>query len=184
MTIYLQIALQQIYAMKQLPVRYLLPALFLTLHCSKKADIIITDDILMLTTPAIGLETEACTDFSASRSLSVTPQNTQRVAWSEGKALSGDTLKIIRLEVLRDTGSVAKFTMTLRPIAGAPSEIQCMKGFGCDGKWVNFPWKSPEGNFLNHTVHKFKVVPQGVSDFTIENYNTGETLVVKVNPPL
>lgn len=170
--------------MQQLPIALSLFCLLLFSNCSKKSDFIITDDILMLTVPAVGVEAEACTDFASSRSLSIAPQSAQTVSWSEGKTLSGDTLKIMRLEILRDTGSVAKFTMTLRPLSGTPSEIQCMKSFGCEGKWETFPWKSPEGNFLNHTVHKFKVIPNGISNFSIENNNTGETLRVLVNPPL
>jgi hypothetical protein len=154
-------------------------------NCDPKGDlIIITDDVLMLTVPAPGLEAEACDDFASSRAFDLPASNTRTVNWSEAKSLANDTLKIIRLEILSDTGSVVKFTMTLRPLSGKPSEIQCMKGFGCTGVWESFPWVVPGQNLLDQTVYKFKVVPTGVDAFNFENYNTDKSLTVRVNPPI
>lgn len=152
--------------------------------CDPNESIIITDDILMLTVPAPGLELEACDDFASSRSFDLPAANNRTVQWSEAKSLVNDTLKIIRLDIVSDTGSVAQFTMTLRPLSGKPSEIQCMKGFGCTGVWESFPWVVPGQNLLDQTVLKFKVVPKGVDAFTIENYNTNKTFMVRVNPPI
>lgn len=146
--------------------------------------IIVTDDVLMLTVPATGLELAACDDFASSRSIDLPASNTRTVNWSEARSLANDTLKIIRLEFLSDTGSVAKFTMTLRPLSGKPSEIQCMKGFGCTGTWESFPWVVPGENYLDQTVFKFKVKPVGSSAFTVENYNTDKALTVRVNPDI
>ncbi len=146
---------------------------------------IITDDIIMLTRPATGLETFACANFAASRSTPISTKDSISVSWSEAKVLANDSIKIVRLEFLSDTGSLVKFTMTLRPLSGRPSEIQCMKGFGCATQaWENFPWKSPAGNFLDQTQHQFRVFPRGVGRFTIENYNSNRTLTVRVNPPI
>ncbi len=153
-------------------------------NCGKGDTIIVTDDVLMLTIPAPGLESEACKDFAASRSINLPATNTQSVSWNEAKSLANDTLKIIRLEIQSDTGTVAQFTMTLRPRTDKPSEIQCMKGFGCTGPWEHFPWIAPGENFLDQTVFKFRVKPVGTSSFTIENYNTDKALMVKVNPPI
>lgn len=153
-------------------------------NCDTKGDpIIITDDVLMLTRVAAGLETEACEDFASDRSFSLPSSSTQSVNWSEGKSLANDTIKIIRLEIQRDTGSVVKFTMTLRPLTDRPSEIQCMKGFGCVPPWVTFDWIVPGENFLDQTVFKFKIKPVGIGSFTIENYNSNLPLIVRVNPP-
>lgn len=155
------------------------------LSCDSKNDvIIITDDVLMLTVPAAGLESLACADFTSSRSVSLPATQTKSVSWTEAKSLANDTLKIIRLEMLNDTGIVAQFTMTLRPLNGKPSEIQCMKGFGCSGTWVHFPWVVPGENFLDQTEFKFKVKPAGVESFTVENYNTDKALTMRVNPPI
>lgn len=151
---------------------------------TKGTDIIITDDVLMLTVPASGLESIACNDFATSRSISLPANKTQSISWDDAKSLANDTLKIIRLEMLTDTGSVAQFTMTLRPLNGKPSEIQCMKGFGCTGTWEHFPWVVPGENFLDQTVFKFKVIPVGVESFTVENYNTNKSLTLRVNPPI
>jgi len=154
-------------------------------NCDPKGgDIIITDDVLMLSIPAPGLESAACADFASNRSISLPASNIQSISWSEAKSLANDTLKIIRLEVLSDTGSVAKFTMTLRPLSGRPSEIQCMKGFGCTGTWEHFPWIAPGQNFLDQTVFKFKVKPVGIGSFTVENYNADKALTVRVNPAI
>ncbi len=154
-------------------------------NCDSKDDsIIITDDVLMLARVATGLESIACTDFASSRTIELPATGTQSVNWSEAKSLPNDTLKIIRLEILSDTGSVAKFTMTLRPLIGTPSEIQCMKGFGCNGAWELFDWIAPGQNFLDQTIFKFKVKPIDIERFTIENYNTDKALVVLVNPPI
>ena len=154
-------------------------------NCSKKNDtIIVTDDVLMLTVPASGIESLACENFASNRSFDLPATNTRSVNWSEAKSLANDTLKIIRLEILSDTGAVAQFTMTLRPLSGKPSEIQCMKGFGCNGAWVNFPWVVPGQNFLDQTVFKFKVRPVGTESFTVENYNTDKQLTVRVNPAI
>ncbi|MBC7776310.1 MAG: hypothetical protein H7246_12820, partial [Phycisphaerae bacterium] len=146
-------------------------------NCGPKDDtIIVNDDILMLTAPASGLESVACDNFASNRSFDIPASNTRSVNWSEAKSLPSDTIKIIRLEILSDTGSVAKFTMTLRPLSNKPSEIQCMKGFGCTPPWVNFPWIVPGQNILDQTVFKFKVKPAGLGSFTIENYNTDKAL--------
>lgn len=153
-------------------------------NCGKGDTIIVTDDVLMLTVPAAGLETEACEDFAANRSFILPSTNTKSVLWNEAKSLTNDTLKIIRLEVLSDTGSVAQFTMTLRKRSDKPSEIQCMKGFGCTGPWEHFPWVAPGENFLDQTVFKFRVKPVDTNSFTIENYNTDKVLTVNVNPPI
>lgn len=153
--------------------------------CDKNGGmIIITDDVLMLTTPAVGLEMEACDDFVSNRSLQIAGNQAGTVLWSEAKSLPNDTLKIIRLEFLSDAGSVVQFTMTLRLLSGKPAEIQCMKGFGCTGTWENFPWVVPGANFLDQTEFKFRVKPVGIDRFTIENYNADKTLTVKVNPPI
>ncbi len=154
-------------------------------HCTQVKDtIIVTDDVLMLTRPAVGLEPVACTDFPMNHSFSLAASDTESISWSEAKSLANDTLKIIRLEILSDTGSVARFTMTLRPLSGKPSEIQCMKGFGCTGTWEHFPWVVPGENLLDQTVFKFKVKPEGIEHFTIENYNADKALMVRVNPPI
>lgn len=171
---------------KKHPLFLLAVVLLLSLqNCDKTGDpIIITDDVLMLTVPATGLEPEACTAFPSQRSFGIPASTNRSVQWDEGKSLTNDTIKIIRLEVLSDTGSVAKFTMTLRPLNDKPSEIQCMKGFGCTGAWEHFPWVAPGGAFLDQTVFKFRVRPVGKSSFTIENYNTDKTLTIQVNPPI
>lgn len=154
-------------------------------NCDPKSDtIIVTDDVLMLTVPATGVESAACENFATERSFDLAASKTGNVSWNEARALPNDTLKIIRLEILSDTGSVAMFTMTLRPLSGKPSEIQCMKGFGCSGSWVSFPWVVPGENYLDQTVFKFKVKPVGSSAFTVENYNTDKNLQVRVNPPI
>ncbi len=154
-------------------------------NCVKNGDtIIVSDDVLMLTVPATGIEVAACADFAANRSFELPASNTRSVNWTEAKSLANDTLKIIRLEILSDTGSVAQFTMTLRPLSGKPSEIQCMKGFGCTAPWEHFPWIAPGQNFLDQTVFKFKVKPVGISSFTVENYNTDKALTVRVNPTI
>ena len=165
------------------------PTLFLLLCCCACKDkndiIIVVDDVIMLSRPAVGLESAACANFAANRSAGIAPGDSLRVDWSEGKSLTNDTIKIIRLEVLRDAVSLVKFTMTLRPLSGKPSEIQCMKGFGCDGSaWETFPWISPGGDFLDHTTHKFRVIPRGKDRLTIENYNGTGNLTVRVNPPI
>jgi hypothetical protein len=165
-----------------------IPGMFLSLalQCKKEDEefIITSDDVLMMVIPASGLESAACADFASSRSFELMPADSQLVNWSEGRSLANDTIQIIRLEVLRDTGSVLKFTMTFRPHTGRPSEIQCMKGFGCDGPWETFPWKSPDGNFLDHTVQKFKVIPRGKKGISFQNFNTDGLLTVRVNPPI
>ena len=153
-------------------------------NCDPNNNIIITDDVLLLTRVATGLESTACANFASSRSFNLPASDIQTVNWSEGKSLTNDTLKLIRLEMLSDTGSVAQFTMTLRPFSDKPSEIQCMKGFGCTGTWVNFPWIVPGENFLDQTEFKFKVKPVDKSSFTIENYNTDKALMVRVNPTI
>ncbi len=155
-------------------------------HCKPENNdvIIVTDDVLMLNRVAEGLESTACAAFPTNRSFDLPAANTQTVNWSEAKSLPNDTLKIIRLEILSDTGSVAKFTMTLRPLTGRPSEIQCMKGFGCTVPWVNFPWIAPGENFLDQTVFKFRVRPVGSTRFNVENYNTNKALTVRINPPI
>jgi hypothetical protein len=156
------------------------------LHCKKKEDIIIViDDVIMLSRPAVGLEGQACTNFDKSRVSTLATNDSLVVQWSEGKALPGDTIKIIRLEMLRDTGALVQFTMTLRPLDGVASEIQCMKGFGCGGNsWEHFPWIVPNKNFLDNTTHQFTVIPRGVDRFTIRNYNPANNLIVRVNPAL
>lgn len=155
------------------------------LRCTKKNDfIIVTDDILMLNKPAAGVERDACETFPSQRTFSLPASGKQNVDWSEGKSLPQDTLKIIRLDIRSDTGSLVQFTMTLRPLSGKPSEIQCMKGFGCTPPWEQFPWIAPGENFLDHTVFKFRVIPTSVSSFTIENYNSDKSLTVRVNPPI
>jgi hypothetical protein len=160
--------------------------ILLAFQCKKKEEefIITSDDVLMMVIPAAGLESAACDNFASSRSFDLMPADSQMVLWTEGRSLANDTIQIIRLEVLRDTGSVLKFTMTFRPRSGQPSEIQCMKGFGCDGPWETFPWKSPTGNFLDHTVQKFKVIPRGKNGFSFQNVNTDGVLQVRVNPPI
>jgi hypothetical protein len=170
----------------KLPVFAAALLLFCLQNCKSKDNdvIIVTDDVLMLNRVAVGLESTACANFPSNRSFGLPAANTQTVNWTEAKSLPNDTLKIIRLEVLSDTGSVAKFTMTLRPLSGKPSEIQCMKGFGCTTPWVNFPWIAPGENFLDQTVFKFRVKPVGSTRFTVENYNTDKALTVRVNPPI
>ncbi len=172
------------------PARNLLALLFFLLcmgSCSKKGDdiIIVIDDVIMLNRPAVGLEGVTCANFVNSRSAGVAPSDSLRVEWSEGKSLPNDSIQIIRFEILRDTGSLVKFTMTIRPLSNKPSEIQCMKGFGCDGAaWETFPWISPDGDLLDHTIHKFRVIPRGKNRLSIENYNGAGNLIVKVNPPI
>ncbi len=154
--------------------------------CCNREDVIIigSDDVIMLTTPAKDLESFACTDFTNSRTFMLPPADSQLVAWAEGRSLANDTIQIVRFEVLRDTGLVAKFTLTFRPLTGKPSEMQCMKGFGCTPPWEYFPWKSPNGNFLDQTIHKFQVYPRGKNGISVQNRNTTETLTIRVNPPL
>jgi hypothetical protein len=161
--------------------------LFCVAACKKKADdiIIVIDDVIMLNRPAVGLEGVTCANFVNSRSAGVAPSDSLRVEWSEGKSLPNDSIQIIRFEILRDTGSLVQFTMTIRPLSNKPSEIQCMKGFGCDGlPWESFPWISPAGDLLDHTIHKFRVIPRGKNRLSIENYNGAGNLIVKVNPPI
>jgi hypothetical protein len=153
-------------------------------HCDRDDGIIVTDDVLMLTVPATGLESAACANFPANDFVDLPAGDTVSVSWASGKSLPNDTLKIMRLEFRNDTGIVVQFTMTLRPKSGQPSEIQCMKGFGCDGPWAYFPWKSPDGNFLDHSVFKFRVLPRGASRFTVENYNADKSLQLFLNPPI
>jgi hypothetical protein len=153
--------------------------------CNRPENIIIgSDDVIMLTTPAQGLESLACADFSSSRSFVLPPADSQLVAWAEGRSLANDAIQSVRFEVLRDTGSVSKFTLTFRPLTGKPSEMQCMKGFGCTAPWEYFPWKSPNGNFLDQTVHKFQVYPRGKNGVSFQNRNATESLTIRVNPSL
>jgi hypothetical protein len=153
-------------------------------RCDRDDGIIVTDDVLMLTVPATGLESAACANFLTNGFIDLPAGDTVSVLWENGKSLPNDTLTIMRLELRSDTGTVVQFTMTLRPKANAPAEIQCMKGFGCDAPWEYFPWKSPDGNFLDHTVFKFRVLPRGVSRFTVENYNADKSLQLFLNPPI
>jgi hypothetical protein len=153
--------------------------------CDKKSPGFIgSDDVIMLTTPASGVESFACADFVSSRSFGLMSADSQMVAWAEGRSLPDDTLRIVRFEVRRDTGVVAQFTLTFRPREGQASEVQCMKGFGCTPPWAHFPWKSPDGDFLDHTTLKFRVVPRGSNGVSFQNYHPSVPITVQVNPAL
>jgi hypothetical protein len=156
----------------------------LLFSCKKDNIIIGSDDVLMLTTPASGVESRACANFASSRNFALMSADSQLVAWSEGRSLEGDTLQILRFEVQRDTGIIAQFTLTFRPREGQASEMQCMKGFGCTPPWVHFPWKSPSGNFLDQTQFQFKVFPRGRNGVSFQNYHPSVPITVRVNPTL
>ena len=164
---------------------------FCSFYCKKKegacpsdtpgnAGYIISDDVLMLTEPATGLEDEACARFSRMDTDTLDGDGSLRVPWSDGKTLEGcDSIQILRFEILRHSMS-AKFTMILRPSADT-TQIQCMKGYGC-ASWDTLDWKSPNGNFLDHPDLEFKVIPAGRREVIIEN-SLAEQLIVKLNPP-
>lgn len=163
-----------------------LSLLFLLTRCDNDSQdfVIGSDDVLMLTTPAAGVEDRACANFDKTRTFVLAPQDSQFVSWSEGRSLPDDTLQILRFEVLRDTGSISKFTLTFRPLKDRPNEVQCMKGFGCTPPWEHFPWKSPAGEFLDQTVFKYKVIPRGRTGVSFQNYHPGTPITVRVNPAI
>ena len=60
--------------------------------------------------------------------------------------------------------------------------MQCMKGLGCEGVWEAYPWKSPNGNYLEHPQHKFRVTPGGAGFFTVQNLDDKIPISIRVNP--
>ncbi len=142
---------------------------------------IIVDEIMMLTTAAKGAEPLACCPYVRTRADTLAPGKSCRVNWKEGKTFGRDTLRLVRLEIMKGGASVAKFTVTLKP-QQKPMAMQCMKGFGCTGTWEAFPWKSPKGNYLEHTTHKFRLTPNNATYFTVQNLDDKTPITVKVNP--
>lgn len=142
---------------------------------------IITDDVMMLTTPAAGLETLACCPYPRTRTVNVAAGRRAQIDWTDARRYGRDTLRVIRLEIVKADVPVAQFTLTLKP-RQKPMTMQCMKGFGCTGVWEAYPWKSPNGNYLEHPQHKFRVVPGGVAFFTVQNLDDKVPITVRVNP--
>lgn len=142
---------------------------------------IIIDEIMMMTTAAKGAERLACCPYAHTRVDSVAPGKSCRVNWSDGKTFGRDTLRLVRLEVIKGGVSVAQFTVSLQP-QQKPMVMQCMKGFGCTGSWEAYPWKSAKGNYLEQTTHKFRLTPNTSSYFTIQNLDNKLPITVKVNP--
>ncbi len=142
---------------------------------------IIIDDVMMLTTAAVGLETLACCPYPRTRTINVAAGRQTRIDWADGRHYGRDTLRVIRLEILKDKALVAQFTLTLKP-RQKPMVMQCMKGFGCAGAWEAYPWKSPNGNYLEHPQHKFRVTPGGASFFTVQNLDNKIPITIRVNP--
>ena len=142
---------------------------------------IIVDEIMMLATPAKGVEPLACCPYKSNRSEDLAPGKSCQVTWKEGKTFGRDTLRLVRLEIVKGGATVAQFTVTLKP-QQEPMVMQCMKGFGCTGTWEAFPWKSPKGNYLEHTTHKFRLTPNNATYFTVQNLDDKTPITVKVNP--
>lgn len=148
---------------------------------SPQKDIIITDDVMMLSTPATGAERMACCPYPSGRSVSIAAGQNASIAWKEGKIAAGDTLRLVRLEIRKNGTAIAQLTLTLKPKT-KPAAMQCMKGFGCENRWEAYPWKSSAGNFLEHPAHKFRLTPKGTSHFIIQNLDDKTPLTVVVNP--
>lgn len=142
---------------------------------------IITDDVMMLTTAAVGLEALACCPYPRTRTINVAAGRQTRIDWADGRRFGRDTLRVIRLEIVKDKAPVAQFTLTLKP-RQKPMVMQCMKGFGCAGAWEVYPWKSPDGNYLEHPQHKFRVTPGGATFFTVQNLDDKVPITVRINP--
>lgn len=147
---------------------------------SDPKEIIITDDVMMLDAPLRGAEQQACCPYPSGRSIDVGAGRHTRIAWQEGKS-AGDTLRLIRLEIRKAGVSIAQLTLSLR--TGSKTIVmQCMKGFGCEKGWEAYPWKSKNGNFLEHPTHRFRIVPDGAAHFRIQNLDESVALSVQVNP--
>lgn len=142
---------------------------------------IITDDVMMLNTPARGIEALACCPYPASQNIEIAPGAQCRIDWSAARQYGRDTLRLLQLEILKGKGSVAQFTLSLKP-RPRPMLLQCMKGFGCEGEWEAYPWKSPQGNFLEHTRFRFRVVPEGGQYLRVENLDEKTPITLRVNP--
>lgn len=142
---------------------------------------IITDDVMMLTTPAVGLEALACCPYPASRALTAPAGWSVQIDWALAKHFGADTLQVLQLEIVKGNAAVAQFTLTFKP-RQKPMTMQCMKGFGCEGVWEAYPWKSPNGNYLEHPQHKFRVTPGGAAFFTVQNLDDTAPITVRVNP--
>ncbi len=142
---------------------------------------IITDDVMMLTTSAAGLETLACCPYPRAWAVTVAAGRQARIDWADGRRYGRDTLRVIRIEIVKANMPVAQFTLTLKP-RQKPMAMQCMKGFGCEGVWEAYPWKSPNGNYLEHPQHKFRVTPGGAAFFTVQNLDDKVPFTVRVNP--
>ena len=142
---------------------------------------IITDDVMMLSSAAVGLEALACCPYPRTRTINVAAGRQTRIDWADGRRLGRDTLRVIRLEIVKDKAPVAQFTLTLKP-RQKPMVMQCMKGFGCAGAWEAYPWKSPNGNYLEHPQHKFRVTPGGAAFFTVQNLDDKIPISIRVNP--
>ncbi|MCC6459483.1 MAG: hypothetical protein IT260_03365 [Saprospiraceae bacterium] len=148
---------------------------------ARQAGTIITDDVMMLTTAARGLEPLACCPYPAGQTYSIAPGAQCRVDWSAARQYGRDTLRLLQLEIVKGKAPVAQFTLSLKPRA-KPMLLQCMKGFGCEGVWEAYPWKSPKGNYLEHTLHLFRVVPVGGAYLRVENLDEKTPITVRVNP--
>jgi hypothetical protein len=143
-------------------------------------EIIITDDVMMLDAPLRGAEQHACCPYPSGRNIEVGAGRHERIAWQEGKS-AGDTLRLIRLEIRKAGAIVAQLTLSLR--SGSKKIVmQCMKGFGCEKGWEAYPWKSKDGNFLEHPTHRFRIAPDGADHFRIQNLDESVALSVRVNP--
>lgn len=149
---------------------------------AKKSGVIIgTDDIMMYNSAARGAEPFACCPFASTRMFKIKPGMSAQVNWTDAKRLGRDTIRIIRIEISKGNNLETQFTLALHPKA-QPAFLQCMGGFGCEGEWEVYPWKSPEGNFLEQTNLQFKLVPDNLSYFTIYNQDASLPMLVRINP--
>jgi hypothetical protein len=149
---------------------------------AKKGGVIIgTDDIMMYNSAARGAEPFACCPFTSTRTFKIKPGMSAQVNWTEAKRLGRDTIRIIRIEISKINNPETQFTLALHPKA-QPAFLECMSGFGCEGEWEPYPWKSPDGNFLEHTNLQFKLTPNNLSYFTIYNLDTSSPILVRINP--
>lgn len=141
---------------------------------------IITDDIMMMHGALPDGMDLTCDGLGGKTRLVVEANDSKFVGWEKSKAV-GDSMRLMLVEIFRRGASVAKFTLAYKTDPDQPS-IQCMKGFGCDEKrWVAFDWKSPDGNYLEHSTHKFRVGPTGKEGIVIENLHPQQAIIIKVN---
>jgi len=62
---------------------------------------IITDDVMMLTTAAAGLEALACCPYPRTRTVQVAAGSQARIDWADGRRYGRDTLWVIRIEIVK-----------------------------------------------------------------------------------